>query len=116
MKFLTDEHIPPALVRGLLRALPGLDVLELRHTDLLGRSDPEVLAFAATEGRLFLTRDVSTVPDVAFARIERGEVMPGVFLWRRKASLGEVLADLMLIARASEADEWAGRVIYLPLL
>ncbi len=46
MKFLTDEHIPPALVRGLLRAIPALDVLELRRTDFLGRSDPEVLALA----------------------------------------------------------------------
>lgn len=69
MKFPTDEHIPPALARGLKRAVPEADVLELRHTDLLGKTDPEVLAFAAAENRVFITQDVSTLPDFAFERV-----------------------------------------------
>ena len=115
MRFLTDEHVSPALVRGLKRSLPETDVLELRHTDLLGATDPEVLDFAASQSRILITRDISTVPDFAFERVREARAMPGVFIWRRKASLGDVLADLVLVVQASEADEWANRVIYLPL-
>ena len=113
MRFLTDEHVPPALVRGLKRSLPGTDILELRHTDLLGATDPDVLEFAASQSRILITRDISTVPDFAFERVLEGKAMPGVFIWRRKVSLGDVLADLVLIVQASEADEWTNRVVYL---
>ena len=115
MRFLADEHVPPAFARGLHRALPEVDVLELRQTELLGASDPEVLAWAALEGRILITRDVSTVPGYAFKRIQAGEPMPGVFIWRRRASLGEVLSDLMLVVQMSRIEEWADSVVYLPL-
>lgn len=114
MKLLTDEHIPPALARGIRRALGEVDVLELRHTDLLGAGDPEVLDFAAREGRILITRDASTIPEFAFKRLEQGKLMPGVFIWRRRAALGLVLEDLILTLQASEAEEWRGRVVYLP--
>ena len=52
--------------------------------------------------------------DFAFERVRGTKMMPGVFVWRRKTSLGAVLEDLVLIARASEADEWVNRVVYLP--
>lgn len=115
MRLLTDEHVPPALARGLRRALGEVDVLELRHTDLLGAGDPEVLDFAAREGRILITRDASTVPDFAFERLDQGKAMPGVFIWRRRAALGAVLDDLILVVQVSEAEEWQGRIVYLPL-
>ena len=77
MKFLTDEHVSPTLARGLRRALPEVDILELRHTDLLGKTDPEVLDFAAAENRILITQDVSTLPDFAFERVVEGKSMPG---------------------------------------
>jgi hypothetical protein len=116
MKLLTDEHIPPALTRGVKRALPEVDLLELRHTGLLGTPDPQVLAYAAGEERILITRDVRTVPNYAFERIQRGEVMPGVFIWRRGASLGPVLEDLLLILQVSDGSEWVDQVIYLPFI
>lgn len=115
MRLLTDEHVPPALARGLRRVLGEVDVLELRHTDLLGAGDPEVLDFAAREGRILITRDASTVPDFAFERLDQGKAMPGVFIWRRRAALGAVLDDLILVVQVSEAEEWQGRIVYLPL-
>ena len=114
MKFLTDEHVPPALARGLRHALRKVDVLELRHTDLLGAGDPQVLEFSAREGRILITQDTSTIPDFAFGRMRQGELLPGVFIWRRRAALGAVLDDLVLTVQASEAEEWRDRVVYLP--
>ncbi|MBS3968142.1 MAG: DUF5615 family PIN-like protein [Truepera sp.] len=115
MKFLTDEHIPPALVRGLLRERPDLDITEVRKTELVGKPDPLILERAAAEGRILITRDVSTMPDYAYARVKAGLPMPGVFIWQRKASIGEVLESLLLLTAASQEEEWDQQVIYIPL-
>lgn len=115
MKFLTDEHIPPALARGLRRAHPGADILELRQTELLGRSDPVVLEWAAEAERILISWDASTVPGYAWERVAAGRFMAGVFIWRRTAPLQAVLEDLQLIIRASSAAEWEAKVVYLPL-
>lgn len=109
LKFLTDEHIPPALARGLRRALPDVNVLELRDTKLLGQPDPVVLAWAAEHERILITRDVHTVPDYAWERVQEDMVMPGVFIWRREASLHDGLEALVLVIQASQAAEWAKR-------
>lgn len=115
MKFLTDEHISLALVRGLLRHLPELDIVALRDTELLGKDDPTLLEWAALQGRIVLTKDVSTLPDFAYERMEKQLPMPGVFVLRRKASMAQLLQDLILIVEASEQEEWANLVIHIPL-
>jgi predicted nuclease of predicted toxin-antitoxin system len=115
MRFLADEHINLAIARDLLREEPDLDIVELRQAALLGAPDPEVLEWAAREGCVLVTRDMGTVPDYAFARVAAGLPMPGVFVLRHKAPIGEVTEDLLLIARASQAEKWAKQVIYVPL-
>jgi predicted nuclease of predicted toxin-antitoxin system len=115
MKLLTDEHVSLALVRGLLRQKPDLDIIPLRDTELLGKDDPSILEWAATQGRIVLTRDVSTLPDFAYERVAKKLEMPGVFVLRRKASLSALIEDIILIASASEAGEWEGLVIHVPI-
>jgi predicted nuclease of predicted toxin-antitoxin system len=102
MKFLTDEHVSLALVRGLLRQKPGLDIIPLRDTDLLGKDDPTILEWAASQGRIVLTRDVSTLPDFAYERVAKELPMPGVFVLRLKASLAQLIEDLTLIESTSK--------------
>jgi predicted nuclease of predicted toxin-antitoxin system len=94
MKFLTDEHISLALVRGLLRRLPELDIVALRDTELLGKDDPALLEWAATQGRIVLTREVSTLPDFAYERMEAQLPMSGVFVLRRQAFMTQLIEDL----------------------
>jgi predicted nuclease of predicted toxin-antitoxin system len=115
MKLVTDEHISLALVRGLLRRLPELDIVALRDTELLGKDDPTLLEWAATENRIILTQDVSTLPDFAYERIEANLPMPGVFVLRRKVSLNQLIEDLVLIAEASEQEEWTNLVTHVPI-
>jgi predicted nuclease of predicted toxin-antitoxin system len=115
MKFLTDEHVSLALVRGLLRQKPDLDILPLRDTELLGKDDPTILEWAASHGRIVLTRDVSTLPDFAYERVAKELEMPGVFVLRRKPSLAALIEDIILIATASKAEEWQGLVVHVPI-
>jgi predicted nuclease of predicted toxin-antitoxin system len=115
MKFLTDEHVSLALVRGLLRQKPDLDVIPLRDTELLGKDDPTILEWAANQGRIVLTQDVSTLPDFAYERVAKELPMPGVFVLRRKASLAQLIENLILIESASNQEEWQDLVIHVPL-
>ena len=75
-------------------------------------TDPELLAFAAREGRILLTHDVSTMPRHVNARLSRNECMPGVFEAPQGAPRGILIADLLLFAPCSVEHEWDGRIMY----
>src|SRR5437868_5774602 len=115
LRLAADENFNGAVVRGLLRRLPGLDVIRVQDVGLSGADDPVILDWAAGQGRVLLTHDISTVPPHAFRRVEAGQPMPGVIVAREALPVGRVIDDLLLILECSEPAEWEGQVRYLPL-
>lgn len=111
-----DENVPRALVRGLLQRFPDLDLLRAQDAGLLSASDPAILEWCASEGRILVTFDRATMSDHAADRIRRGQVMPGVFLLaeRLHQRIGLALEALALPIEASQAEEWRNQVVYLP--
>ena len=61
LRLLADENLNNDIVRGLRRRLPGLDLVRVQDVGLSGADDPTILAWAAREGRVMLTHDVSTM-------------------------------------------------------
>ena len=61
LRLVADENFNRDIVRGLLRRLPGIDVVRVQEVGLGGEDDPMVLAWAASEGRLVLTHDKATI-------------------------------------------------------
>lgn len=110
-----DENFNNDIVRGLLRRNPGLDIVRIQDIGLSGAEDPTVLEWAAREGRVLLTHDVSTITRYAYERLEAGHSMAGVIEVARTVPLGRAIEDLMLIAECSLEGEWEGQVGYLPL-
>ncbi len=110
-----DENFNNDIVRGLLRRRPDLNILRVHDVRLSGASDPEVLAWAAQEGRILLTHDVSTITRHAYARVQAGLRMPGVFQIGRDIPIGVAVEDVLLLAEYSREGEWEGQVRYLPL-
>jgi hypothetical protein len=115
LKLLADENIGQAIVRGLLRRLPEVDVVRVQDVGLSGERDPEVLAWAAETGRVLITHDMRTVPGYAYERVEAGERMPGVFVIPASMSMGQIIEDLLLLTQCSYEGEWEGQVRRLPL-
>ena len=76
---------------------------------------PIVLAWAAQNGRVVLTHDVSTMTAHAYARVASGLPMPGVFAVSQLAPISQVIEDLVLLAECSLPGEWEGQVRYVPL-
>ena len=115
LRLVADENFNNHILRGLWRRAPALDVVRVQDCGLSGADDPTVLEWAAHEGRVLLTHDVSTLTHYAYARVAAGKPMPGVFEVSRAVPVGVAIEDLLLLAECSLEGEWEGQVRYLPL-
>ncbi|MEQ1909396.1 MAG: DUF5615 family PIN-like protein [Vicinamibacterales bacterium] len=115
LRFAADENFNADIIRGLLRRKRDLDLVRVQDAGLSGATDPTVLAWAALQGRVVITHDVSTLTRHAYDRVSSGQPMPGVFEVGTSASIGRAIDDLLLLAECSHEGEWEGQVRYLPL-
>jgi hypothetical protein len=79
------------------------------------RSDAEVLAYAAEHGFIVVSHDVNTMPRAAYALMRSGQKMSGLLMVKQSDPVGPIIACLVLIWSASEAEEWENQVCFLPL-
>lgn len=115
LRLAADENFNGDIVRGLLRRNPKLDIVRVQDVALSGADDPSVLQWAADQGRVIVTHDISTLAKHAFDRIAAGQPMPGVFEVKSVAPVGQAIDDLILLAECSVDGEWEGQVRFLPL-
>ncbi|MCI0488762.1 MAG: DUF5615 family PIN-like protein [Blastocatellia bacterium] len=115
IRFLTDEDFDGRIVRGLVRRLPQIDLVRAQDAGLQSAQDTEVLAWAAEEGRVLLTHDVTTMSVHAYERIANGLLMPGVFEMSQSLPIGKAIEELIVLAECSLEGEWEGQVRFLPL-
>ncbi|MBI4506289.1 MAG: DUF5615 family PIN-like protein [Chloroflexi bacterium] len=115
LRLASDENFNNDIVRGLLRRKPEIDIVRAQDAGLAGRDDPTVLEWAAGEGRVLLTHDVTTITRYAYERVQAGLPMPGVFEVSPGVPAGRAIDDLLLLAECSLEGEWDGQIIYLPL-
>ena len=76
LRLVADENFNNDIVRGLLRRKPKLDIVRIQDVGLSGADDPTVLEWAAQEGRVLLTHDVTTITRYAYERVKAGQSMP----------------------------------------
>jgi len=79
--------------------MPSLDIVRAQDAGLIGCEDPEVLEWTATEGRVLLTHDASTMSAFAYERIKSGLAMPGIFDISQDMPIGQAIEEILLIAR-----------------
>ena len=115
LRLAADENFNGDIVRGLLRRNPKLDIVRVQDVGLSGADDPSVLGWAAEQGRIVITHDISTLAKHALDRVAAGQPMPGVFEVRSVAPVGRAIDHLILLAECSFEGEWEGHVHFLPL-
>ncbi len=115
LRFLADENFNNQIVRGILRRNPDVDIVRVQDVGLIEADDPSVLEWAAIQGRVVLTHDVSTMTNFAYDRMEAGLEMPGLFEVSRRVAVGLAIEEILLIAECSLEGEWEGQVRFLPL-
>ena len=111
LRLAADENLNRDIVRGLLRQKSELDIVRIQDVGLSGANDPTVLAWAAGEGRVLLTHDVTTLTHHAYDRVRAGQPMPGVFEVSRHLPVGQAIEDLLLLAECSREGEWEGQSV-----
>ena len=119
VKYLLDADLPRALFTGLRREDPGIDVVRVQQVGLREASDPEILAFAAAEERIVVTKDKATMREFAGQRMKQGERMPGLLVVRPSylrglSGLGAVIAELCRVNASSDASDWENVIRFIP--
>jgi len=112
-KFQADENFNLRIVSGLLRREPSIDFQTARAANLLGRGDLEVLAASARERRILVSHDRDTLP-AHFDRFRAESSSSRLLIVSSKFHIGAAIKQLLLIWAASEAEEWADRVGFVP--
>ena len=114
MRLLTDENFNGAILRGLIRRLPELDIVRVQDVGLRNADDPDILEWAANKGRILLTHDVATITMYAYQRVSQGLPMVGVVEVIATASIGKIIDDLELFILCSEPEDYENRVLFIP--
>jgi hypothetical protein len=115
VRWLADENFNNNILRALFLESREIDIVRAQDAGLTGKDDENLLEWAAGQGRVILTHDVSTVTAHAYRRIMNGQPMPGVFEVSRSVRVRAAVDDILLITACSLPDEWEGQVRYLPL-
>ena len=92
-----------------------MDIVRIQDVGLSGAGDEAVLEWAAREGRILLTHDVSTLTRYAYDRVKASLPMPGVLEVSRAVPVSTAIEDILLLAELSLPREWEGQIRYLPL-
>jgi predicted nuclease of predicted toxin-antitoxin system len=115
LKLLTDENLKRQILIGLRRRVASVDAVRVQDAGLSGAEDPDILAWAAAEGRVLLTHDAQTVPDFAYQRLREGDRMPGVVIVPDQMAIGRAIDDLVLMLEAGSQHDLEHQILYLPL-
>ena len=115
LRLAADENFNNDILRGVRRRNAAVDIVRSTRLRLEGSERPGRLEWAAQEGRVLLTHDVSTMTRHAYDRVREGKPMPGVFEVGRHVAIGVAIEEILLLAEYSLNNEWEGQVRYLPL-
>ena len=113
-RFQADADFNHKIVAGLRRREPAVDIRSAHAGCLIGVPDPEVLTIAAESSRILLSHDRKTMPGY-FTRFRETRSSPGIIIVSQDLDIGAAIEDLLLIWAATEAEEWAGRIGFVPV-
>ncbi len=110
-----DESVHGGIIRGLQRRQPDIDLVRVQDVGLAHTPDPQILEWAAAEGRVLITQDERTMVGFAWDRVRAGQPMPGVIVRGAGVSLRQAIDDLHLAATCGVPEDFKDQVKFLPL-
>jgi hypothetical protein len=115
LRLASDADVHGAILRGLRRRAPTIDLVRVQDVLPEGTSDSEVLAWAAAENRVLITNDRNTMISYAKQRATVREPVPGLIATTNEQSIGSAIDDIVLLAECmSESEIREMLVIFLP--
>ena len=111
--FYFDVHVPAAIADQLRRR--GIDLLTAQEDGTAELEDSDLLARSTALGRVLFTQDIRFKACAEDWQREARPFAGLLFGHQLHGSIGQYVRDLELIAKATEPEEWIGRVEKLPL-
>ena len=115
-RYLIDENISPEYRTQLPRHEPSLTVLAVGDEGAPPKStpDPEILEWCEKHQFSLITNNRDSMPQHLSDHLSAGNHVPGIFTINRRVSMGLIIDQLILIAGASDEDEYIDRITYIP--
>ena len=116
-RFLIDENISPQYRTQLLNHEPSLTVLVIGDEDAPPKStpDPEILEWCEQHQFTLITNNRESMPQHLSDHLSAGHHVPGIFTINLEVPMGKIIEELLLIAGASDEDEYIDQITYIPL-
>jgi uncharacterized protein DUF5615 len=92
-----------------------IDVLTSQEDGTREFSDSALLDRATSLSRVLFTRDSDLLGESARRQRGGGAFAGVIYAHQRGMTIGQCVADLELLAQASNSAEWLNRIEYLPL-
>ena len=105
VRFHLDENMPHAVAEGLRRR--QLDVTITSEAGLMGADDASHLAFALSENRVLVTRDMRLLATAK--KVDHA----GIVFWTQRRSVGQLIRALDTLALHRTTDDMLGHVEFL---
>lgn len=107
-----DVHVPQAITDQLRTR--AVDVLTAWDDGCNELPDEQLLEHAREISRLTFTQDIRFKALAEHWQRATRDFAGLVFAHQLSATIGQLVKDLELIAKASEPEEWMGRIEHLP--
>jgi predicted nuclease of predicted toxin-antitoxin system len=116
VKWLADECFDNDIIRGLFRRSPNFDLIRAQDvSEIAGRDDETLLAWAATHERVVLTHDLATMISALQSQRHRAPTLIVLVPDSLPTGQVQVIEEVLLLDRCSNTSDWTAGVIYLPL-
>lgn len=116
IQYLIDQNLPPLYQEQLRQYFTDLTVLMRgnSNTPPKGTLDPEILLWCEQNNFILVTNNRRSMPIHLSEHLKQNHNIPGIFVLRKKFTIGEIINNLILIAQAGELSEYQNRITYIP--
>jgi hypothetical protein len=116
-KYLLDENVNPRLRKALKQHSSEMIVWRVGDVGVppRGTSDPDILLWCEANSFSLVTNNRASMPVHLKDHLMKGQHILGIFILKDGMSLRETVEELTLIWEATELEEYADLLNFLPV-
>ncbi len=108
-----DVHVPRAVTTAL--RLRAIDVITAQEDGTAQLDDRQLLRRATELGRILVSQDSDLLREGTFLVRENEDFSGIIYAHQLGITIGQMVADLELVARVTSREEWLRRIEFLPI-